>query len=223
MRRSLIISEAGLIMSLTILASIGKAGLVGVAGGTASPSASLGLYTMMPFPADSQLAGYTPVSSVESPLGGFVVFDSPLLHAVTPGEWLTWSHDYNGDVYITAYDHSATDQSVTMTIPEGTSAFYFYAQPSSYSFHAVYASASDGINVGIEINQDIDGYQGASYYGFYGTEGSKIYSITVACETSGFAIGEFGIASIPAPSAICLGCIGMNFFMWLRKRSKYLR
>ena len=37
MRRSLIIGEAGLFMSLTILASIGKAGLVGVTGGTASP------------------------------------------------------------------------------------------------------------------------------------------------------------------------------------------
>jgi hypothetical protein len=214
MRRSLIISEAGLIMSLTILASIGKAGMVGVTGGTASPSASLGPYTMMPFPTDTQSAGYTPVSSVESPLGGFVVFDSPLLHAVTPEEWLKWSHDYNGDVYYTA-----SDRSITLTMPEGTSAFYFYAQPNSFSLHAISANASDGI----EISQDVEGYQGASYYGFYGTEGSMISSITVTCETADFAIGEFGIASIPAPSGICLGCIGMNFFMWLRRRRKFLR
>lgn len=218
MRRSLIISEAGLIMSLTILASIGKAGLVGVTGGTASPSSSLGPYTMTAFPADSQTADYSPVSSVESPLGGFVVFNSPLLHAIIPQEWLTWSHDYNGDVY-----YSASQRSITMTMPEGTSAFYFYAQPNSFSLHAISANASDGINAGIEISQNVEGYQGASYYGFYGTEGSMISSITVTCEAADFAVGEFGIASIPAPSGICLGCIGMNFFMWLRRRRKYLR
>lgn len=218
MKRSLTIGEAGLIMSLTILASIGKAGLVGVTGGTTSPTASLGPYTMMPFQADSQSAGYMPVSSVESPLGGFVVFDSPLLHAVTPGEWLTWSHDYNGDVYYTA-----SNQSITMTMPQGTSAFYFYAQPNSLSLHSISANASDGINVGVEINQDVEGYQGASYYGFYGTDGSMVSSITVTCETMDFAIGEFGIASVPAPSGICLGFIGMNFMMWLRRQYKLLR
>ena len=205
-------------MSLTILASIGKAGLVGVTGGTPSPSTSLGPYTMMPFQADPQSAYYTPVSSVESPLGGFVAFSSSVLHAVTPGEWLTWSHDYNGDVY-----YSASYQSITLTMPEGTSAFYFYAQPNSLSLHTISANTSDGISTSIEINQDVEGHRGASYYGFYGTEGSMVSSITVACETVDFAIGEFGIASVPAPSAICLGCIGMNFFMWLRRRHKFLR
>ena len=218
MRRSLIIGEAGLIMSLTILASIGKAGLVGVTGGTASPSASLGPYTMMPFSADFQNAGYTPVSSVASPLGGNVVFNSSMLHAVTPEEWLTWSHDYNGDVYYTA-----SNKSITMTMPEGTSAFYFYAQPYNFSIHTISATTSDGINADIEINQGVDGYQGASYYGFYGTEGSMVNSITVTCGTADFAIGEFGIASVPAPSGICLTCIGMNFFMWLRRQRKFLR
>ena len=178
MRRSLIIGEAGLFMSLTILASIGKAGLVGVTGGTASPPSSLGPYTMMPFSADPQAAGYTPVFSVASPLGGVVVFDSQLQHAITPGEWLTWSHDYNGDVY-----YSASDKSITMTLPEETSAFYFYAQPNSFSLHAISADASDGIKAGIEISQDADGDKGASYYGFYSTEGSGISSITVSCET----------------------------------------
>jgi hypothetical protein len=218
MRRSLIIGEAGLIMSLTILVSIGKAGLVGVTGGTASPSASLGPYTMVSFPSDTQSSGYTPVSSVESPLGGFVVFNSPLLHAITPGEWLTWSHGYNGDVY-----YSASDKSITMTMPEGTSAFYFYAQPNSFSMHTISVNVNDGINAGIEINQDVEGYQGASYYGFYGTDGSMVSSITVTCETADFAIGEFGIASVPAPGGICLGFIGMNFFMWLRRKHKFLR
>ncbi len=218
MRRSLIIGKAGLIMSLTILASIGKAGLVSVAGGTTSPSASLGPYTMMPFPADSRTADYTPVSYVASPLGGNVVFDSPLLHVVTSGEWLTWSHDYNGDVY-----YAASEQSITMTMPEETSAFYFYAQPNSLSLHTISANTSDGFNAGIEINQDVEGIQGASYYGFYGTEGSMVSSITVTCETADFAIGEFGIASAPAPGGICLGCIGMNFFIWLRRQHKFLR
>ena len=218
MMRSSIIGEAGLIMSLTILASVGRANLVGVTGGTASPSSSLGPYTMTPFPADPQAAGYTPVSSVASPLGGFVSFDLPLQHAVTPEEWLTWSHDYNGDVY-----YSASERSVTMTMPEGTLAFYFYAQPNSFEWHTISANASDGINAGIEISQDVYGNQGASYYGFYGIQGSMISSITVTCETADFAIGEFGIARIPAPSAICLGCIGMNFFMWLRRRHKFLR
>jgi hypothetical protein len=201
-------------MSLAISVSVANAGLVGVTGGTASPSLSLGPYNMTAFPADSQTAGYTAVSSVASPLGGSVVFNSLLLHAVTPEEWLTWSHDYDGDVY-----YASSTRSITMTMPEGTSAFYFYAQPNSFSLHTISAN----VNAGIEISQDVEGYQGASYYGFYGTEGSMISSITVTCETADFAIGEFGIARIPAPSAICLGCIGMNFFMWLRRRHKFLR
>jgi hypothetical protein len=202
-------------MSLAISISVSKAGLIGVTGGTSAPSSTLGPYTMTPFPADTQPANYTPVSSVASPLGGFVTFSSPLHHAHTPGEWGTWSHGYNGDVYYTA-----GAQSVTLGMPGGTLAFYLYAQSNPFETHTITATASDGLSTSFEINQDVNGYQGASYYGFYGTESSMISSITVASETTDFAIGEFGIASIPAPGAICLGCIGLNFIGLLSRQQK---
>jgi hypothetical protein len=191
---------------LIVTASNVQAGITGVALGTGAPPATLGPYTMTPFPLDPQ---GSPVTSVASPLGGTVDFGASLAHYTVGAGWATWSHGYTGDVY------HEPGTSVTLTLPSLTGAFYLYAEPNPFSIWKITATAQDGT----AVSQDVDGYAGAAGYGFYGTGGSLISSIQVDyAGTLGFAIGEFGVAAIPAPGAIVLGGIGVGLIGWLRRR-----
>ena len=63
---------------------------------------------------------------------------------------------------------------------------------------AVIAAAQDGTTSG---PVSVDGNGGAKYFGFYGTGGATISTITVTTpDTLGFAIGEFGIS----PAAVVI-------------------
>jgi hypothetical protein len=152
--------------------------------GTAAPPGTLGPYTMTPFPADPQPL-FTNVSSVAAPTGGSVGFSPSLNHRRIGLGWATWSHGYTGDVY---YTNGGT--SATMTMPANTVAFYFYAEPNPFGFFDITATAQDGTTSG---PIPVDGFAGATYFGFYATGGDTIVSITVG-STVDFAIGEFGIA-----------------------------
>src|SRR5918911_361832 len=112
--------------------------------GTGAPPATLGPYTMTPFPADPQ-ALFADVTSVAGPKGN-ITFSYPVNHrragSYTTG-WLTWSHGYTGDVY---YTNGGT--SIELTLPSGTSAFYLYAEPNPFSLYTISASAQDGTTSG---------------------------------------------------------------------------
>ena len=192
---------------LLLAAGGAQAAITGVALGTSAPPATLGPYTMTPFPLDPQ---GTPATSVVSPLGGTVDFSTSMNHVQVGAGWATWSHGYTGDVYFTY------DSSVTLTLPTGTGAFYFYAEPIVFDTFMITATAQDGTF----LVQTINGNAGASGYGFYGTGGSVISSIQVdILRENGFGIGEFGIAAVvPAPGAIFLCSIGSGLVGWLRRR-----
>jgi hypothetical protein len=186
--------------SVTWTASIAFDGTPGIN----SPPSTLGPHTMTAFGADSQAvctydtAANTAMTSSVSVAAGTIGFDQALNHdhvgSVPPECWATWSHSYTGDVYDTIYSLNKTQ--VTITLPSGTRAFYLYAEPNQFSTFDVTATAQDGTTSNAV---SVDGSAGAKYFGFYELGGTAISSITVtSTDTSGFAIGQFGI-SVPGP------------------------
>jgi hypothetical protein len=153
--------------------------------GTAAPPATLGPYTMAAFPADPQPTG-TFVSGVAAPTGGTVGFSPSLAHLTVGGGWATWSNGYTGDVY---WNEGAGD--TTLSMPAKTSGFYFYAEPDQFATLNITATAQDGTTTTVAVNGD----GGAQYFGFYGTGGDTISTITVSGANGDFAVGEFGIAT----------------------------
>jgi hypothetical protein len=153
------------------------------APGTSAPPLTLGPYLMTPFPADAQPE--EAVTSVAGPTGALGL--SPALeHCPDRGCWATWSNGYNGDVYV------AGPQTITLTLPAGTKAFYFYAEPDEFETFSFTATSSNGTTSGAV---PVNGNAGARYFGFYGTGSSTISSITVSgADPDGFAVGEFGIS-----------------------------
>jgi hypothetical protein len=164
--------------------------------GTGSPPATLGPYTMTAFGADSQALG-DGATGVSDP-AGMIGFTPTLRHDQVGGPcdeiscWATWSNGYTGDVYDTTVVDGDKTQ-VTITLPAGTKAFYFYAEPNTFALFSVEAMAQDGTTSGpISVN----GNAGAKYFGFYATGATTLESITVTTsDSSGFAVGEFGINS----------------------------
>jgi hypothetical protein len=156
--------------------------------GTGPPPSTLGPYTMTPFGPDDRALGGS-VSTVPDP-AGTIGFTPALKHDRIGQGWATWSHEYTGDVYDTT--GAADKTQATITLPAGTNAFYFYAEPQQFALLTIQATAQDGTTSG---PVEVQGQAGAQYFGFYGTGGATLSSITVATDDpTGFAVGEFGIA-----------------------------
>jgi putative Ig domain-containing protein len=154
--------------------------------GTSAPPSALGPYAMTPAAADPRPVNEAVFDTVLP--DGAMDFSPSVIHMTTPGGgWASWSNGYSGDVY---FDPGTT---LTMTLPSGTGACYFYAEPNAFSTFTVQAVAQDGTTSGpVSVN----GAGGASYLGFYGTGGAQVKTITVTTDAAaeGFAVGEFGVA-----------------------------
>lgn len=201
--------------------------------GTAEPPATLGGYTMTAFANDTRALGIA-VTTVPGPTGN-LTFSKPLTHSKIDDGWATWSHNYAGDTYDTSYLEGEDEDFVTITLPGNTVAFYFYVEPASYGEFTVTATAQDGTTSG---PVSVEGDAGATYFGFYGTDGAMIESVTITVDEGayGFAVGEFGIAAgqvpptptptptppeVPEPGSMLLlasGLAGLGGFGALRAR-----
>ena len=185
------------IFLLAALTPAAFAGIIAADLGTGAPPATLGGFTMTPFPL-SGIPGLTDITLLPSPLGGDIAFAPAVNKRGIGAGWATWSHGYTGDVF---YTNGAL--SLLMTLPASTAAFYFYAEPNPFAVFTITATANDGTSLSLSV----DGSGGANGFGFYGTGGSTIASITVSSSVD-FAVGEFGIAKdgvtpVPEPS-LCL-------------------
>ncbi|HZK16499.1 MAG TPA: hypothetical protein VFC52_07935 [Solirubrobacterales bacterium] len=150
--------------------------------GDDSPPSTLGPYPMTEFGLDSQDEEF--VDGVDDSAGD-IEFGDSLFHTRVGVGWATWSHGYDGDVY---FDEESTDASVEL--PDGTKAFYLYAEPEPFDEFDIEATADDGTSSG---PISVQGEAGARYFGFYATGDKTLSEITVDSDEV-LAIGEFGIA-----------------------------
>lgn len=189
--------------------------------GTGAPPPTLGPYTMQPFSADPRPLN-TEVSGVTGPTGQ-VGFTPALLHlqagnSNNPYDWSGWgnnSNGYAGDVYYTGNLGDLWSRggigatSMTFTLPPGTKAFYFYAQPVGGFGDAppqpwpMSATAQDGTTSGT-IRVAEPGLGGAQYFGFYTDGSANLTSIRVDSPGMDFFVGEFGIAVATVPNVVGL-------------------
>ena len=153
----------------------------------AAPPATLGPYTMTPFPPDLRPEGA--VTTVPAP-SSELVFSTTASHYTVGFSWGSWGHGYAGDVY---YFSGALEAS--LTLPANTRAFYLYIDGNSYSTEEVYAIVD-----GVTYTLPGGGLNGATYFGFYSLS-APITTITFGADaiSGGVCIGEFGIYTDPAP------------------------
>jgi hypothetical protein len=200
------------------------AGITGVSGGPSLPSSTLGGYTMTAFTADTTSPSDDHTSSIPTPLGSSIALSTPMIHTTVGDYWGTWSNNYTGDVYYlvasetdaqnNAAGASATPLApspglpdVTLTLPADTGAVYLYVEPSDFGDSEMTVTATDGVT-SVPLVQSVDGNAGAAYYGFYALPGDSISSLTVSSgDPSGYAIGEFGIATAAVPEPASFGLL----------------
>jgi hypothetical protein len=163
--------------------------------GTGSPPATLGGYEMTSFPLDDRPI-WDDVTSVPSPLGGELSFSSPMNHRRLGDGWSYVGHGYSGDVYFGVLP------SLTLNMPPGTTAFYFYV--SSGGFTNFEVTAEDGTTTGPMADKwDLP----SSFIGFYATDGDTIGSLTIDASIYEFGLADLGIA-VPEPAAWMVFAIG---------------
>jgi hypothetical protein len=151
---------------------------------------------------DPALPESSSVTTLSSPVGD-LTFGTPTSYLTIGNGWASWSNGYTGEVYF------SEPESNTITLTGGITAFDFYLEPNIFDLFQVTVTAQDGTT----ITQDVNGSGGAEYFGFYGTAGSLISSVTISAPNSGgFAVGQIRLAgtpNVPEPASV-LGILAIG-------------
>jgi hypothetical protein len=172
--------------------------------GSSAPPATLGGFSMVASPQDTRDDGTTVTDAPATPTSSFS-FDQSQQLLTIPDTWCTsnWAGGtYAGRVYWTQ-----GASSVTITLPSPASAVYFYATPNqqgALSMNAT-ATAASGATLSsgdVQVTSNACGSSDPSgqFFGFYGTDGDQVKSVTVTLDDpnanfSDFAFGDFALGS----------------------------
>ena len=128
--------------ALVMLPLTSQATVFGVQLGTVPP-ATVGPYPMTPFDTTPQnaISDTTVVPQIPAPFGGFLAFSPNATKYSDPATWNTWSNGYTGAVF-----YNATP--VTLTLPPGSLAFYFFYEGASANPANVTVTTSEGATLG---------------------------------------------------------------------------
>lgn len=193
LRRGRVAGAVAVVGSFAIVGGALAKGTVAFYGkpGTKAPPAKLGGFAMKAFASDNRTNGAA-VTFVRGPTGK-VNFSPTVTHVKLGTGWsYDWGHAYAArDIYYT------NANSITLTLPVGTKAFYFYAQPYSVGTYPITAKA-DGANSGpLLVTGGHSSRAAARYFGFYAaTKSARVTKVTVSISGepfAGLAVGQFGI------------------------------
>jgi hypothetical protein len=205
------IPRAGLsvVIAALVAAPCAPAALkVDTAPGNGAPPGAVGGFTMIASPQDSRANNSQVRDAPAAPTSSFS-FDQPVTLLGVRQNWC--SSDWAGNTY-RGRIYDVLQQRVTLTLPSPMSAVYFYAQPDQLSDLAppvtLTATAQDGNTVtassGPTPSQAHRCDQGrppsGQFFGFWGTNGDKIRSVTVSFDSPGaaatdFALGNFALVA----------------------------
>jgi len=190
---------------------------------TVAPPGTLGGFAMTAL-AQSYTPSQTQVGSTSGPLS--IGFNQTVLETnigAAP-KWGSWSHGYTGNVWSTVFSTSVL--SVTLTLPTGTKALYFFAQPDSFSSEPITVAYSGA--TGSPLTLSISGNAGAQGFGLYSDAGEDLLGLTISSTSSGgFAFGEFGIFNsnadsvVPEPTSMAI--FGLSGFALIARRMRTKR
>ena len=188
-----------LVLAGLLLASAAHAGVGFVDLGTAAPPLQIAGVPVVPFDLAPQQAivNGTDVTSIPgSPIGGTLTLNEAMDKVNIGAGWATWSHGYAGPVY-TSLVTGTSAVTRTLTLPAGATAFYVYVEPNTFGVFNVECTTNSGVSSGLI---PVNGASGATGFAFYATQGDTLATVTVDVDPAGggFAIGEFGVADVPA-------------------------
>jgi hypothetical protein len=189
------------LFAVAAVAATASAGIGVETYGAAAPPVFTGSFLMKNVPFRTDI--FTDTTTTPDATLGTITFSSPVSVRQIGFGWATWSHGYTGNCF---YTNGVT--TLTMTLDSGIQAFRFYAEPNPFGVFSITATGSDGFTT-ISATQAAEGSAGAAGWGFYGTGGSVIRSVTVSSDID-FAVGEFA-TPYPAPgslSALALAALG---------------
>ncbi len=196
-KAALLVALVALIAPVSAMATVTYVNL-----GTTAPVGSLGTYAMTSYDMTAQAAivDGTAITTIPgAPFGSLDVSPGATKQTV-PASWATWSHGYTGPVF---WIHANTG---TLSLPPGTGAFEFYAEPDSFGTMTITATTDTGATSG---PISVVGDAGATGFGFFASSGENIASIKIETTDSDFSVGEFysnATRTAPVPT---LGPVGL--------------
>ncbi|HBB34713.1 MAG TPA: PEP-CTERM sorting domain-containing protein [Cyanobacteria bacterium UBA8803] len=156
-------------------------------------------FDMVEVPNDPLQAEFSFISTLSSPLGS-LTFNPVVEKRDIGSSWQTWSHGYDEEVYFTGNSTNF----MNISLPSNIAAFDLYVEPNNFFTFQIEVIASNGSAT--TLTQNVQGFRGAKYFGFYTTDGDIISHIKITAPQAalGLAAGEFRMASsqpVPEPAS----------------------